>query len=252
MGSVAERAQEFSDRLTNLFGDELEAVVLYGSAARGSFREGVSDLNVLVLLREVDAAVLRRGSALARRWAEAGNRPPLLLSTQEWRRSADVFPIEAADIRDAHRVLRGSDPFRDLHIDPEHLRLQCEHELKAKQIVLRERYLLSAGEPRELGALLAESLSTFLVLFRTLLRLVEAPVPAEPGEVIERTAERVEFDPGAFLRVLRARDTEEPLRPAADDPVMVGYLDAVSRAVRFVDRLAAPRPGEAGNLDTNL
>jgi predicted nucleotidyltransferase len=243
MGSELQRAQEFSDRLAELFGADLQAVVLYGSAARGSFREGVSDLNLLVLLREVDAEVLRRGSPLARRWTEAGNRPPLLLGVEEWRRSADVFPIEAADIQDAHRVLWGGDPFQGLHIDREHLRLQCEHELKAKQIVLRERYLLSAGEPTELGALLQESLSTFLVLFRTLLRLVGVEVPAEPGRLIDRAAEQAGFDPGAFHRVLRARDTGTPLRPAADDPVATGYLDAVSAAARFVDRLGN-RPAE--------
>jgi predicted nucleotidyltransferase len=173
-------------------------VVLYGSAARGQYREGASDLNVLVLLRDTLPATLRRGSRLARAWVEEErNPPPLLLSEEEWRGSADVFPIEMSDIRDAHLVLHGADPFTGVEIALEDLRLQCEHELKGKQIQLRERYLLSAGEPAELEQLLARSFSTFLVLFRTVLRLDGGEAPRDAETVVRRTAERAGVRPDA-------------------------------------------------------
>src|SRR5690606_5670177 len=104
------RAEAYARRLREVYGDELRAVLLYGSAARGEYREGGSNLNLLVILREVGAETLRRGSAPAREWAEAGNPPPLLLGEEEWRRSADVFPIEYTDIRDANVLLHGADP----------------------------------------------------------------------------------------------------------------------------------------------
>lgn len=237
MGQEIRRAEALVQELGSLYGEALISAVLYGSAARGEFKEGVSDLNLLVLLRAVDPAVLRQGSAAARRWTEAGNPPPLLLGEQEWRRSADVFPIEAADIRDAYRVLRGADPFEGMQIDSEHLRLQCEHELKGKQIQLREHYLLGAGDPDQLGRLLHASISTFLVLFRTVLRLVDTPVPREAERVIRAVAERAGFAPEAMLRVLESRGAGTPLRVSADDSTMVGYLDAVARVVEFVDQL---------------
>lgn len=239
MADVIGRAETFAGEVASLYGEELISVVLYGSAARGDFHEGVSDLNVLVLLREVDPAALRRGSSLARRWTEAGNQPPLLLGVEEWRRSADVFPIETADIQAGHRVLRGTDPFDGVRIDPEHLRLQCEHELKGKQITLRERYLLSADRPDELGQLFHGSVSTFLVLFRTVLRLAGEPVPTAPGEVVGAVARRAGFDPEPLLRVLEARHAGTPLRPAADDPIATGYLEAVARVVEWVDGFRA-------------
>lgn len=234
------RAEEFAQELAGTYGDDLVSVVLYGSAARGDYREGVSDLNLLVLLRAMDPTVLRRGTELARGWAAEGNPPPLMLSEREWRASADVFPIEYGDMRDAHVVLHGADPFEGLHIDWEHLRLQCEHELKAKQIQLREQYLLLSSEPAGLGQLLTHSFATFLTLFRAGLRLAGEEPPRDPGAAIEAVATRAGFDPEAFRRVLRARGDGAAFTPAAEDPVVTGYLTAVARTTSWLDGLASP------------
>ena len=233
-----ERARRFAGEMQRIYGAELVSVVLYGSAARGEYRPGVSDLNVLVLLRELSPAALRRATEAARAWVAEGNPPPLMLSLDEWRRSADVWAIEVSDMRDAHVVLAGADPFAGISIRVEDLRMQCERELKGKQIQLRERYLLFAGEPAELGQLLTRSFSTFLVLFRTVLRLSGEGGERDAEGVVRRLAERVGFDPAPLLEVHRARAAGgEPLRPQADAPVVVGYLDAVSRVVEHVDRL---------------
>jgi predicted nucleotidyltransferase len=237
MTTAIQRAEVFSRQVVDAYGAAVIAVVLYGSAARGEYREGLSDLNVLVLLTEADAASLRKGSALAREWVKAGNAPPLVMSEEEWRRSSDVFPIEYADMRDAHRLLYGRDPFTGLEIRREDLRLQCERELKAKQIQLREHYMLSAGEPAELGTLLQRSFPTFLVLFRTVLRLLDEAVPAEPAEVLALVGRKVGFDAAPLGEILRARQAGETLSPQATDPRVVAYLEAVSRTVGFVDQL---------------
>jgi len=232
-----ERAQRFAWALEGIFDTDVVSVVLYGSAARGEYRPGVSDLNVLVLLRKVSPEVLRRAGELAREWVAEGNPPPLILSADEWGRSADVWAIEVADIRDAHLTLVGTDPFDGVDIRPEDLRLQCERELKGKQIQLRERYLLFAGQPEELGDLLMRSFSTFLVLFRTVLRLDGGPGERDAEVVVRQVAQRVGFDPAPLLEIHRARAAGQKLRPQADSPVVAGYLEAVARVVEHVDRL---------------
>lgn len=247
MGKETGRAEQLAQELARTYGDGLVSAVLYGSAARGDFHEGVSDLNVLVLLRDTAPATLRRGAALARAWVEEGSPPPLVMGIDEWRRSADVFPIELSDIRDAHRVLHGEDPFVGIRIDPADLRHQCEHELKGKHIQLRERYLFSSVEPEELGQVLKKSLSTFLVLFRAVLRLLGEEGVRDPEQVIRRTAERAGFDPASLLEILRARREARRFHPHAEDRVVVGYLDAVARVVDFVDRLPAVRGEPAGD-----
>jgi predicted nucleotidyltransferase len=241
MGEELGRAEAFAKELVETYGAEVRSVLLYGSAAREQFHEGSSDLNILVLLRRVDAAAIRRGAALARRWVEQGNRPPLLLSEDELRRSLDIFAIEYNDIREAHRVLHGDDPFADLKIAPEHLRLQCERELKGALIQLREHCLLADGEPEELGNLLRRSISTFLVLSRTVLRLSGDDVPNGREELVEATARRVGFDAGALLEVLRARRYGTPFPLELEDARLAAYLDAWERTVAYVDGL----PGDS-------
>jgi predicted nucleotidyltransferase len=233
-----EQAETFARELERIHGDDLVSVVLYGSAARGQYRAGRSDLNLLVLLRAADPPALRRTTAAARAWVAGGNVPPLLLGEDDLIRSLDVFPIEYADIQDARRVLYGTDPFAGVEIDAEHLRLQCEHELKAKQIALREHYLLRADEPIQLGELLLGTVSTFLVLFRTVLRLAGERVPGDPAALVDAVARLTGFDAAPLHEILRARSGGASLRPAADAPVAVGYLAAVERVVAWVDRLS--------------
>lgn len=236
MSDEIQRSEKFAGEIELLYGDDLVSVVLYGSAARGEYRPGVSDLNILVLLKGINPPTLRRGSPLARKWVKGGNQTPLMFGEAEWRGSADVFPIEYSDMRDAHRVLFGIDPFEGMEIDNEHLRLQSEHELRAKLIQLREHYVLSAEKPKELGQLLISALPTFLTLFRTLLRLMGRAVPRESGEVIDAVAAEIGFEPGPFQRVMEARDRKARFAPTADEPVVIGYLTGVSRASEWLDR----------------
>lgn len=238
MGKELERAAGFARELEKTYGEDLLSVVLYGSAARGDYREGISDLNLLVILRKVDPAALRRASKLARKWAEEGNPPPLMFGEDEWARSADVFPIEYSDIRAAHRVLHGTDPLTRVEIDREHLRLQCERELKGKNIQLREQYLLVAEKPEELGALLSRSFPTFLTLFRAGLRLVAFGTPEGPAAVIAEIGRRAGFDPSGFESVLAARSEGKRLKLKADDPIAVSYLEAVQKLTRWLDQVS--------------
>lgn len=237
---ATKRAEGFAQALRERYGDDLVSVVLYGSAARGDYREGVSDLNVLVLLRSMDPAAIRQGTELARGWAAEGNPPPLMMSEEEWRASADVFPIEYGDMQDAHVVLHGRNPFEGLVIDWEHLRLQCEHELKSKKIQLREQYLLLSSDAERLGQLLTHSFPTFLTLFRSCLRLAGEAPPRDPTTAINSIAARAGFDASAFLEVLRARGAEKAFAPAAESPVVTGYLTSVTATSGWLDGLDAP------------
>src|SRR3989442_10849788 len=73
-----------------------------------------------------------------RAWTRAGHTAPLILSEREWRESADAFPIEYEDMRDAHRLLAGRDPWPGIQVDRGQLRRQLEHELMGKLVRLRQ------------------------------------------------------------------------------------------------------------------
>src|SRR4051794_21245462 len=119
---------ELVTQLQAAFGADLVSVVLYGSAAGGEHNPKRSDQNVLVIVRQVPMMAAKAISASALAWAEAGNPPPLVLTIEEWRGSADIFPMEYADILERHRVLFGTAPFDGISVKREDLRLQLEHE----------------------------------------------------------------------------------------------------------------------------
>jgi predicted nucleotidyltransferase len=240
MGKELERARDFARDLATAYGEALVTVALYGSAARGEYREGTSDLNLLVLLQDTEPRTLRRGAALARAWAAEKNPPPLMMSAREFQESADVFPIELADMRDAHLLLHGPDPFASLEIRPADLRLELERELKSGWLRLRARYLTQAGDALQFEPVLLKSLSTFLVMFRTVLRLAGGAPERDPEAVVRATAALVGFDPAPLLEIVRARAGAAKLDVLPDAPVVTGYLEAVARVVEYVDRYQTP------------
>lgn len=215
----------------------LDTVLLYGSVARDEAVAGVSDINVLVLADRLDAGTLRRLGPIARRWAEAGNTAPLLMAPDEWQRAADVFAIEVADMRDAHRVLHGRDPLTGLEVRPDELRLQAERELRGKLLQLREGLLVTAERPDEIGALLMAALPSFTTYLRTVLRLTGHEVPLRSEDAIRDAADVVDAEPDPFISVWRARQADDPVHAELDDPLVAGYYSLVERTAAFVDRL---------------
>ena len=68
MAGKSERdVERFAERLEGALGDDLVAAVLYGSAARGTYVKGRSDMNVLVVLRDASAEALRPAAPILAR-----------------------------------------------------------------------------------------------------------------------------------------------------------------------------------------
>jgi predicted nucleotidyltransferase len=227
--------ERFAERLGAALGDNLVAAVLYGSAARGTYVKGRSDLNVLVILRDASAEALRPAAAALADWTKAGEPAPLVFSESEWRASADVFPIEVEDMREAHRLLRGADVFAGLATSRADLRQELEREVRGKLLRLRTEYAAAAPSGKALARLLLGSTSTFLTLLRAALRLAGRVPPREPGPLVRAAAEVAGMDGAAFDWVVGR--LEGKAMPALEpfDPVAVRYVDAIERLARFVD-----------------
>lgn len=238
--------EQMTAQLRSAYGDRLRAVVLYGSATRQA--ESVraaprGGYDLLVLADDIGMDELRRVAPTTRAWIEAGNPAPLTLTTLEWRASADVFPMEYADVLESHRVLAGALPVDGITVDRRDLRRQLEHQTLGALLQLRGGILASGNDAARQLALLEASRSTMLVLFRTLARLHGASAATDPGALAEWAGRTAGFDAAPFLRVIRHARQPSPgggtpparLAPADAAGVLAGYLVALERLVAHVD-----------------
>jgi hypothetical protein len=224
------------ERLRQAFGDSLVSVVLYGSAAAGDYDPKFSDLNVLVVLSEITSAGCSHAQELFRWWREQGNPSPLLLTESELAGAVDCFPIEFADIRRHHRLLHGKDVATALPFDDRHYRAQLEHDLRAGLFRLRQKAVGAWSDPDLLRRLVADSVSTFCVLFRHALALYGVDAPPARRDVILRARDQFGIDPLPFERLLELR--RQALKPRDVDPhgLLAPYLAGISAVIDAVDR----------------
>ena len=243
-------------QLQSAYGRALRAVVLYGSAARASATAGAprGGYDLLVVVDELGMDELRRVAPTARAWNESGNPSPLTLTTLEWRASADVFPMEYADVLEAHRVLAGVLPLDGIAVEPADLRRQLEHQTMGALLQLRSGILAAGNDGKRHVALLEASRSTVLVLFRTLARLHGVAAAADSAALATWAGATVGFDAAPFVRVIAHAAPPTPgtiprrvaLAPADASGVLAGYLVALERVVAYVS--AWPSGPAAGRV----
>ncbi|TVR68226.1 MAG: nucleotidyltransferase domain-containing protein [Spirochaetaceae bacterium] len=201
--------QNLTGRLQSAFSGNLDSITLYGSYVRGTYRQGVSDINVLILLKEPDAAQIEKLGSESRRFLRSERVTPLILTKREFLSSADVFPMEYADIRETHRTIHGDDPTTELDLQDRNLRHQLEHQLRGNLVSLRQMILATRGNKRALKRQLTDWFGPMAAVFRGLVRLAGAsagetePAPTDVTGLIERVNRLYNLEPGPFLALQR-------------------------------------------------
>jgi hypothetical protein len=228
------KLEELVKQLQLAYGEGLRSVVLFGSAVAGEHTKK-SDYNVLVVVDSLPLERLRAVAAVSRAWADDGNPPPMTFTAKEWRSSADIFPMEYADILERHRVLFGEDPTAGITVNPADLRLEVEQQTMGKLLHLRQATMGAGGDRKLQLELLERSLSTLMVIFRGVSRLLgEAPSP-DYEQLTRSLAGRAGFSPEPFVKVIRhVRGTEKISRDAAES-ILEQYLGAMERLVTYLN-----------------
>lgn len=149
--AIEGRLRELADTLKSTLGDNLVSLVVFGSAARGGWKEGRSDVDLVLVLREASREALLAISNTMTVARTALRFEAVLLTAEEIPRAADVFPLFYDDIRSCHVLLAGKDAFADLEISDKHRRLRIEQELREMQIRLRRAVVDSLGAPQSIA-----------------------------------------------------------------------------------------------------
>lgn len=228
-----------TEELKKIYAGNLRSVILYGSAVTGEFIAKRSDYNILVVIDKLGIDELKLISGITRKWVKAGNPPPLIFSMKRLISSMDVFPLEFIDIKDNHKILFGEDVFAKLEIKTDNIRLELERELKSKIIQLRESYILTGGQPKEVQELLIKSASTIMVLMRGVLRLHNIRPPVKKLEAVAKLAEKISFDASIFTIIWDMKEGAKESYKHNPDTLFERYLETIVKVTDTIDNLGS-------------
>ncbi len=186
--------QAYAKDVKAAFGDRLEGLLIYGSAVRGEFLPGRSNLNMLLLVTAYDAAALKAYAPLHKRWSKEQIVAPLFLTEQELAHLSLLFPIEFLEIQEHHRALGGRDPFVGFHVPTQHLKEQVVQGLASHVLRLRQRFAEGGGTDDAVTILLPLSIASTIPLLRGLQRVLGRPVLAHSDTVIADIAGHLKLD----------------------------------------------------------
>ena len=234
------KLQELVTRLQRACNDNLASVVVYGSAAREDFHETFSDVNALILLRQLPAASFAPLSEVLRWWTRDEKlTPPLVMTVEELRESADVFAIELLDIQRSHRTLFGEDIVAGVPVPMNLHRVEVEHELRTTLLRLRHHFLLASDNHDELRAVLAKSVTSVVTLFRHALIAVGKEPSHDKAQALQQSAEIFGFDAAPLSTVLELRKHDR--RPENLHDLYHAYMAAIQKVAHEIEHWAPKR-----------
>ncbi|MFH1718611.1 MAG: hypothetical protein ABIF19_14750 [Planctomycetota bacterium] len=168
---VRDGVNAFCEKILPALGDNLRSITVVGSSVTEDFKPGLSDINTVLVLGRQNLPSLNALAALVRPMSRKRISPPLLMTASYIERSRDVFGVEFLDFQLSHRTILGDDPFASLTFEKKDVRLQCERELKAMLIRLRQGYIASAADRKLVRDILISTAKGLEPLLRAILWL---------------------------------------------------------------------------------
>lgn len=194
--------EKFINELKNLLKERLSSVFMYGSKVKYDLNLIKSDVNIMVIVENLSGSDICACSSAVKRWIKQGNPPPVFMDREEWFHSSDVYAMEYADIKSAHRILHGEDLVSAITVDTDNIRFQCEQETKNLLMRFRGFYLENADNPRRLKDSFMPLTKTCNAIFKAILRVKFTDVPDEKTDIIKKVNEITGLNTGVYEKLL--------------------------------------------------
>jgi hypothetical protein len=220
-----------------IFGGDLVSLIVYGSAAAGSYVKGKSDINLLIVLTEAGMNKLDALFATVKCWKKRKVATPLVMTKAFIETSLDSYPIEFLNMKNSHILVYGENVLGNLAFQPADMRLQIEREIKGKIILLRQGYLETEGSARQLRQLIRNSFIAFISIFNALLYLKQEKAPQTRRETIQEACNLFALDTAVFMLCSDVREGKDKLGSQEIINTFKKYLEEVEKISIIVDGL---------------
>jgi predicted nucleotidyltransferase len=209
--------------------DNLYSVILYGSAVRGNFQPGVSDINLLILLREsTGEAQLGIREAL---------KPfplvsPFVMGLPALKRNYHVFMPKFEAIRRHCRALHGPNPLAELRPDPAIMKLLTVQALCNAKLRLVHQFIVGAETKMRYERFVLRTLATVMTQLHNALELAGLPAAASWRERLPQLDSAFGVDSSVLTELMALK--EQPRELSAEE-----RLSLQRRLVALLDRALA-------------
>lgn len=236
--AASTKVQPFLDEILNVYRERIHSIYITGSAITEDFHEERSDVNSIIVLKNMDLKFLELLAPLGKKYARRRIAAPLIMTPEYIRSSLDVFPIEFLNFKLIHTTVFGEDVLDTIEVGRRDLRYQCERELKVKLIWLRQGYLSSLGDRKMLTESFVNSITGYIPLFRGIIFLLGSEPPVVQGDVITALAKTANINTDVFARVLREKKERVKLTLEELNTIFEDYYIATEKLGKTVDEIA--------------
>ena len=122
MADKIQQAEEVAEQIADDLGENLNSMMLFGTAIRGGYAPAHQEVNIMMMVEDASTKAIGPIEKSIAAWVKKGNAAPLIFERLEWEGSTDVFPIEIEDMREAHKLIAGTDPFEGIVTNRDDLR----------------------------------------------------------------------------------------------------------------------------------
>ena len=162
---------------------------------------------------------------------------PLFLTENYINSSTDIFPIEFLDMQENYLVLYGKDVLKNINVNTSNLRFQCEQELKAKLINLKQLYLRINQDKLAMRNLLFKSFNSVLHILRNVLRLKGKESPYLKQEILKELKSEFQIDINIWEKILAAKLKQIKLSSKDTEELFINFIRELEKIVEIVDKL---------------
>ena len=234
---IRDLVKDFTERLLAALGDNLQSITVVGSSLTEDFRPGTSDINTVLVLDRQNTDSLNAVASLAKPMSRKKLSPPLLMTTSYIDRSQDVFGVEFLDFQLAHKTVMGDDPFASLSFDKKDVRLQCERELKAMLIRLRQGYIAAAANKKLVRDILISTAKGMAPLLRAMLWLKDIERSARAESTFNKAAGEFSIDTNSLASAMKWRFEKIRLNENEMETSFESVYSAIDQLADIVDKL---------------
>lgn len=234
---VAGQVSSFFLDILRSYSHNIHSIHIVGSAVTPDFNEKTSNVNSVIILHKINFDFIRFLASLGKKYSKKGIAAPLIMTLEYVYDSLDVFPVEFHDFHLIHKTVFGEDIFGGLVIEKGHLRLQCEREIKARLIGLRQSYISSFGEKDRLANILSQLIVGCMPIIRAIIYLLGKEPPARRHDAVRTFNELTSIEAGVLERLLMLKS--HAIKPSVEElhQIFEQFYSVLEKTGKVVDEI---------------